>query len=398
MAIPAEDTISQARDTEPGSPPMTRPNRNIAMAAALCLLTACTTGPSEAQVFRSEDHQFRVQTVADGLAYPWSLAFLPDRTMLVTERDGNLWLLSPDGTNRSRISGLPEVADLGQGGLLDVLPHPDVANNGWIYLSYSRPGPGGQATAIGRGRLDGTTLRDFDVLYTAEPYASGGRHFGSRMVWGRDGHLYVTSGERGSPDRAQDRRDPAGSVLRLTEDGRVPADNPFASGGGAPEIYSYGHRNPQGMAVNPWTGAVWLHEHGARGGDEVNHVLPGRNYGWPVITHGVDYDGSKIGVGSAREGMEQPLWYWVPSIAPSGMAFYDGDAFPGWKGSLFVGALRGRLLARLELDDGRRIVGEERLLAGLGERIRDVRQGPDGYIYLLTDESRGRILRLVPGG
>lgn len=341
---------------------------------------------------------FRVETLTRGLEHPWAVAFLPDGDFLVTERPGRLRLVRADGSLvEEPVSGLPEIRAQGQGGLLDVALHPLFASNRLVYISYNEPGPGGAGTAVARGRLDGMTLRDVEVIFRLLPKSATGFHFGSRLVFDRDGYLFVTLGDRGDRDRSQDLGDHAGSVIRIHDDGRVPADNPFLDKAGAkPEIYSYGHRNIQGAAINPADGRLWTHEHGPQGGDEINLPEPGVNYGWPVITYGVNYGiGTPIGEGTSRPGMAQPIYQWTPSIAPSGMAFYDGNAFPAWRGDLFVGALKFRLLVRLEID-GNQVVNEERLLQGELGRIRDVRQGPDGYLYLLTDADDGRLARLVP--
>jgi glucose/arabinose dehydrogenase len=296
------------------------------------------------------------------------------------------------------LEGVPPVYARGQGGLLDVALDPEFASNRLIYLSYAAEGDGGNSTRVARATLGDDRLENLQVIFTAEPLVRSSKHFGSRLAFDPAGHLFITVGERGQGDRAQDLGDHNGTVIRLHSDGSVPEDNPFLGTAGAlPEIFSYGHRNAQGMAIHPETGSPWLHEHGARGGDEVNVVRPGVNYGWPVITYGIDYSGAPIGEGTHKEGMAQPIYYWVPSIAPSGMAFYDGEAFPEWRGDLFVGALRSQLLARLELE-GERVVAEERLLEGAIGRIRDVEVGPDGYLYLLTDESEGGIYRLEPAG
>ncbi|MCW8830215.1 MAG: PQQ-dependent sugar dehydrogenase, partial [Gammaproteobacteria bacterium] len=270
-------------------------------------------------------------------------------------------------------------------------------SNGWIYFSFSAENEQGIGTEVARARLEGMKLTDLEILFRVEKKSGGGRHFGSRLVFDRENYLYISVGERGDRPRAQDINDHAGSIIRLHDDGRVPKDNPFAGQRNAKaEIYSYGHRNPQGMTLHPETGEVWTHEHGPQGGDEINIIQSGKNYGWPVITYGVNYVwGTKIGEGSHRPGMEQPLYYWDPSIAPSGMAFYDGDKFSQWKGHLFVGSLKFQLLVRLEIKNNK-VIKETRLLAGEYGRIRDVRNGPDGYIYLLTDEADGRLLRLEP--
>lgn len=347
----------------------------------------------------SEQARFRVEHLTGGLEHPWSLAFLPGGGFLVSERPGRLRRIEADGRLLDEpIGGLPEIRARGQGGLLDVALHPEFTTNNWVYLSYVEPGPGGMGTAVARGRLSGDRLLDTEVLFRMLPKSGNGRHFGSRLVFDRDGHLFITLGDRGDRPRAQDLSDHAGSVIRLNEDGGVPADNPFVGRPDArPEIYSYGHRNIQGATLHPSTGQLWTHEHGPQGGDEINLPAPGVNYGWPVITYGVNYGiGTTIGEGTEKAGMAQPLHHWTPSIAPSGMAFYEGNRFPGWRGDLFVGSLKFQLLLRLELEDGR-VVDEERLLEEELGRIRDVRQGPDGLLYLLTDASGdGQLVRLVP--
>lgn len=380
-----------------------RPHHANLLAAALAVAVFVAAGPlsgalgaSDGRIFESERHRFRLTVVASGLEHPWSLAFLPDGAMLVTERPGRLRVIRDGALDPTPVSGVPEVAATGQGGLLDVALHPRFRDNRLVYLSYAGKGRGGAGTEVARGRLSEGRLEDLEILFAVQPKSRGGRHFGSRLVFGAQGHLYVTAGERGDPDRAQDPGDAAGSVIRLTEDGAVPPDNPFVGRAGArPEIFSIGHRNPQGLTRHPETGRIWEVEHGPRGGDEVNVIEAGVNYGWPVITYGMSYAGFPIGEGSEKPGMAQPVTYWVPSISPSGMAFYTGAAFPAWRGNLFVGALSGELLVRLELD-GERVVHEERLLEELGERIRDVRQGPDGFLYLLTDAPDGALLRLEP--
>jgi len=342
-----------------------------------------------------------VEEVATGLNHPWAMAFLPDGSALITEREGDLRLMSPDGSLSAGLSGVPEVYASGQGGLLDVALDPDFESNRQIYLSYAEPRSQGEnATAVARAVLDASNkwLSNVEVIFQQQPSYSGNKHFGSRLVFAPDGNLFVTLGERSSlRDEAQNLSNHLGAVVRIAPDGSVPDDNPFVGPDGVmPEIWSYGHRNPQGAALNPESGELWLHEHGPRGGDEVNITKAGKNYGWPVITHGQEYFGGEIGVGTEKEGMEQPVHYWVPSIAPSGMAFYTGDEVDEWQGDIFVGALAGRLLVRLDRD-GDRITGEERMLEDLGERIRDVRMGPDGMIYLLTDSPSGRVLRIRAG-
>ncbi|MEX2240957.1 MAG: PQQ-dependent sugar dehydrogenase [Burkholderiales bacterium] len=364
------------------------------VAAALLAVLAL---PAAAQIQRSEAHAFRVVELVRGLEQPWALAFLPDGRMLVTEKAGRLRVVKDGRLDPQPVAGLPEIAVYGQGGLMDVAPHPRFKENGLVYLSFAARGADGVGTEVARGRLAGHRLEEVQVIFRQSPKGSTGRHFGSRLVFDRQGYLYITLGDRGEMERAQKPGDHAGSVIRLHDDGRVPNDNPFAGRPGwKPEKYTLGNRNQQGAALHPQTGVLWTHEHGPQGGDEVNVIRAGANYGWPVITYGVNYGiGTKIGEGTAKAGMEQPVHKWVPSIAPSGMAFYTGDKFPKWRGSLFVGALKAQLLARLELE-GEKVVREERLLQGVLGRIRDVRAGPDGFIYLLTDESRGVLARLEP--
>ncbi len=340
----------------------------------------------------------RVQTVARGLEHPWALAFLPDGRMLVTERPGRMRIVAPDGRLSEPLAGVPRVQARGQGGLLDVVLGPRFAENRLVYLAYAEPGEGRTAgTAVARGRLGDGRLEDVRVIYQQQPKVEGGNHFGSRLVFARDGTLFVTQGERFDyRDQAQDLSSGLGKIVRINPDGSVPRDNPFVGRAGVrPEIWSYGHRNVQSAATHPQTGELWTVEHGARGGDELNRPEAGKNYGWPVISYGVHYWGAKIGEGTAKPGMEQPVYYWDPVIAPSGMLFYTGDAFPDWQGSILIGSLRPGLLVRLTLEDGR-VTGEERYLGDLGERIRDVRQGPDGRLYLLTDSRDGRILQVLP--
>jgi glucose/arabinose dehydrogenase len=371
----------------------------FARLAAIGTVACALAAPAAAQTIRTDEHEFRVATVTGGLDHPWSLAFLPDGRLLVTERPGRLRIVGGEGRLDPRpVVGLPAaLVEHGQGGLLDVAPHPRFAENGWIYLSYAARDGSGVGTEVARARLAGNRLDEVQTIFRMQPKSGGGRHFGSRLVFDRDGYLFVTLGDRGEQDRAQRLDDHAGKIVRLHDDGRVPADNPFAGQAGAkPEIWSLGNRNVQGAALHPRTGVLWAHEHGPQGGDEINVIRRGINYGWPVITYGVNYGtGTKIGEGTAKPGMAQPIHYWVPSIAPSGMAFYDGDRFPRWKGDLFVGALRDRMLVRLRLD-GEKVVKEERMLKGALGRIRDVRAGPDGLIYLLTDESDGKLVRLEP--
>jgi glucose/arabinose dehydrogenase len=372
----------------------------VAVIAGLVVLAGASRASAQApREFDSQRGRYRVVTVAGGIEHPWGLAFLPDGRMLVTERPGRLRVVSADGRLSAPLSGVPAVAARGQGGLLDVQLAPDFSASGVIYLSYAEPGEGGTAgTTVARARFSDAGLAEVQVIFRQEPKTAGGLHFGSRLVFTPDGYLFITTGERGQRHMAQDLSRDQGKLIRLRPDGTVPPDNPFARRAGArPEIWSYGHRNIQGAALHPESGALWTVEHGAQGGDELNIPQAGRNYGWPVITYGRDYSGASIGEGTAKAGMEQPVYYWDPSIAPSGMMFYTGNRFPQWRGNLFVGALSFQLLTRLELN-GDRVVAEERLLRGYGQRIRDVRQGPDGYIYLLTDESDGRLVRLEPVG
>lgn len=367
-------------------------------AALLAALTACAGAPTDAtaQTFTSEHHTFRVVTVVDGLEHPWGMAFLPDGSILVTERPGRLRLVRNGVLEPEPIAGVPEVWARGQGGLLDVALHPDFERNRLVYLSYSKPGPNGATTAVARGRLVDGRLEDVEDIFVADAWTNRGQHFGSRLVFDGKGHLFISVGDRGVMQEAQNPSNHQGTIIRLHDDGRVPADNPFVGREGfRPEIYAYGIRSPQGLALHPETGELWETEHGPRGGDEINLILPGRNYGWPTITYGINYNGEKISDHTHMEGMEQPLHYWVPSIATSGLAFYTGDKFPGWKGDAFVGGLAGQQLVRLRFDGTRRVAIEV-LLTELKRRIRDVRNGPDGYIYLLVDEPSAPMLRLEP--
>jgi glucose/arabinose dehydrogenase len=361
------------------------------------LLVLFAVSPAFAQNFTSEEHAFRLIKLVDGLDHPWSVAFLPDGGMLVTERPGRLRVVRDGKLQPEPVAGVPAVYARGQGGLLDVALHPQFAQNGLVYLSYAEPGEGGASTALARAKLVQNRLEDLRVIFRQEPKTATSVHFGGRIVFDRAGYLYLTLGERGEKDRAQRPDNHHGSVIRLYDDGRVPADNPFVGKTGwKPEKLDLGHRNQQGAALHPQTGVLWTHEHGPQGGDEVNIIRAGVNYGWPVITYGVNYgSGTKIGEGTHKEGMAQPLYYWVPSIAPSGMAFYTGDKFPKWQGDLFVGSLKFELLVRLKLY-GDKVVKEERLIKGAIGRIRDVRMGPDGFLYLLTDESKGVLARLEP--
>ncbi|MGF1628067.1 MAG: PQQ-dependent sugar dehydrogenase [Kiloniellaceae bacterium] len=381
--------------------PSTSPRAMIALAVGslLYLSTGVVVLPAAADesTERSQQHDFRVTTLARGLDHPWGMAFLPDGGILITERPGYLRLFKDGALQPEPISGVPDVSARGQGGLLDIALHPAFADNGTLYLSYAGASDGEVGTEVVRAHFDGRQLGESEVIFRAAPKTPGTAHYGGRLAFDREGKLYLGLGDRRSyMEEAQKVSSHLGTVIRLNDDGSVPGDNPFAGDAQAlAEIYSYGHRNVQGMVRHPATGAIWTHEHGPRGGDEVNILIPGANYGWPAITYGIDYSGAIISDQTSAPGMEQPLVYWVPSIAPSGMAFYDGDLFPEWRGDLFVGALAGRHLRRLEID-GQEVVGQEELLTDLGERIRDVRAGPDGYLYLLTDHSDGRLLRLEP--
>jgi len=369
----------------------------------LTFIAGCAT-PSyvDAQAPRSPTPQsiaapVRVETVAEGLEHPWGLEFLPDGRMIVTERPGRLRIVTPDGHLSQPLSGVPRVFAQGQGGLLDVALSPSFERDHLVYLSFSELEGDVAGTAVARGKLGGRGLEGTQVIWRQKPKVKGPNHWGSRLVFHPDGTLFVTMGERFSyRDRAQDLSTTLGKIVRINSDGSVPRDNPFVGRKGAlPEIWSYGHRNVQAAALEPGTNRLWTVEHGARGGDELNHPEAGKNYGWPVITYGIDYSGVKIGGGVAKAGMEQPVYFWDPVIAPSGMVFYTGDRYPGWKGSVFVGSLNPGLLVRLVLENGK-VAREERYLGELGERIRDVRQGPDGLLYMLTDNPQGRILKLVP--
>jgi glucose/arabinose dehydrogenase len=370
------------------------PVSHCLLAALLVVIAPLSTAGEIAKI---EAGSVRVHIVARGLEHPWGLAFLPDGRMLVTERPGRLRIVEHDGSVSPPLSGLPEIAAHGQGGLLDVALHPGFEDNGLIYLTYAAKGRSGVGTEVARGRLEGNALVATEVIFRAMPKGRGGRHFGSRLVFQPDGSLYVTLGDRGERPRAQRLDDHAGSVIRIDEKGGVPPDNPFVGRRDVkPEIFSYGNRNVQGAATHPVTGELWAHEHGPQGGDELNVIRAGVNYGWPVITYGVNYGlGTRIGEGTHKEGMAQPLHHWIPSIAPSGMAFYTADRFPEWQGNLFIGSLKFRQLVRLELR-GERVIHEERMLKDVLGRIRDVRQGPDGYLYLLVDDPDGVIARLEP--
>ena len=350
-----------------------------------------------ASIYESEKARFRVVPLVSGLVHPWSLAFLPDGDLLITERPGRLRVVRFGHLLEAPIAGVPVVAAVGQGGLLDLVLHPDFATNRLLCLSYSRHESAGSGTAIICGELVGDRLINSRVIFAAEPKSRGGKHFGSRLVFDVNGNLYATLGDRGIRAQAQDLSRHPGSVIRIDLSGAALADNPFVHQDDAqPEIFTYGNRNPQGLAWHPKTGVLWMHEHGPKGGDELNQVIAGTNYGWPVISYGKEYwSQNAVGEGTHKIGMAQPVHHWVPSIAPSGMAFYSGNRFPQWQGNLFIGSLKFGELVRLEIDASR-VVHEERLLNGDFGRIRDVRLGPDGLLYLLTDSRNGHLLRLEP--
>ena len=373
------------------------------LALALQLLALTCTG-TQAADFTSAKHNFRVDVVVEGLDHPWGMAFLPGGDLLITERSGKLRRVHDGKLLEQSISGLPEIQAIDQGGLLGITLHPQFATNHVLYLSYTGGSYGDYGTEVIRGRLDDMTLKDSKLIFKALPKQDGGYHFGSRLQFAPDGKLFITLGDRGArPSQgrgqtAQQLDTHPGSLIRINEDGTVPTDNPFTKQPGVkPEIYSYGHRNMQGITLHPQTQLIWTHEHGPQGGDEININRPGANYGWPVITYGVNYViGTAIGEGTHLAGMEQPVYKWVPSIAPSGMLFYTADRFPNWRGNLFVGSLKFGLLVRLELE-GDRVTSEERLLDFQFGRIRDVIQGTEGNIWLLTDDTNGKLLRISPG-
>lgn len=384
----------------PSRPSAIRRVSSLIVFAGASLWTAAAWATPQKSPEQPPAARAQVTVVVGGLDHPWSMAFLPGGGVLITERPGHLRLLRTPGGLSKPLAGVPKVAAQGQGGLLDVALSPDFARDRYVYLSYAESDGSRSGTAVGRGRLsaDAGALEDFQVLFRQAPKLSQGQHFGSRLVFDGEGHLFISLGENNQRPTAQDLDKLQGKVVRLAPDGSVPPDNPFVGKAGArPEIWSYGHRNPQGMALNPWTGALWENEHGPRGGDEINLVQPGKNYGWPLATYGINYSGQPIpeAQGETLAGMEPPLYWWARSPAISGMAFYDADRFPAWRRSLFIGALADQDLIRLTLD-GDRVVAEERLLGERKARIRDVRQGPDGYVYVLTDASPGELLRLAP--
>jgi glucose/arabinose dehydrogenase len=368
------------------------------------MLVALTAGCAQAEsgaVVQSEQASFRVVEIVQDLHHPWSLAFLPNGDYLITERRGKLWRISPRG-QKTEITGVPQVYHEGQGGLLDIALEPQYSPGGWIYFSYAATAPDNQDianTEVARARLnlDQNRLTDIDVIFKASPKNEGGNHWGSRLLFAPDNSLYITLGDRFDyKEEAQNPANHLGAIIRIMPDGKIPSDNPFAGQSDKkPEIYSYGHRNVQGMAAHPQTGKIWTHEHGPKGGDEINILKPGANYGWPAVTFGISYWGTEISDKTSAPGMQDPILQWTPSIAPSGMVFYNAELFPEWRGDLFVGALAHKHVRRLELD-GEIVIAQEELLKDRNERIRDVRQGPDGYLYILTDESSGKLLRLEP--
>jgi len=357
--------------------------------------------PDAPQEVETANAKLRVVPLYKGLVNPWSMAFLPSGDMLITEKPGRLRIARNGTLDPQPIGGVPKVWAVGQGGLLEVLPHPRFAQNQWLYLTYSKPCAAEKSatTALARGTFDGKTLTDVRDLFVADNCNTGNPHYGSKLAWGSDGLLYMTIGERGDRNRAQNTASHGGKLLRLREDGTVPPDNPFVGKEGyKPEIYSYGHRNGQGLAFHPTTGALWENEHGPQGGDELNVILPGRNYGWPVATYGREYppNGSRISEVPSKDGIEEPITVWVPSIGISGLMFYTGDRFPDWNGNIFVGGLSGLAVHRLGFNEKVGLLGRETMLSTLRQRIRDVRQGPDGFIYLAVDANPGGILRVEP--
>ncbi|KPP98053.1 PQQ-dependent sugar dehydrogenase [Marinobacter sp. HL-58] len=372
-------------------------NRIGKLATSLAFAGMASANLAGAGTFSSDKADFRLDTVAEGLEHPWGLVFLPDGSQLVTEREGRLRRIQDGKLQDQPISGVPDLVVSGQGGLLDIILHPQFEDNQTLFLSYAhKVSREGMTTRVARAKLDGDRLSDVEVIFEALPRGRAGRHFAGRMEFDRDGNLHVAVGDRGEMDRAQKTDDDAGGVHRITTDGEPAPGNPFTDDASVNDtFFTYGNRNIQGMTIHPETGEIWSHEHGPRGGDEINIIRAGNNYGWPDVTYGIDYSGATISDKTTMEGVTDPLHYWDPSIAPSGMAFYTGDQFPEWKGDLFVGALKMQKLVRLSIED-EEVKEEEDLLEDLGERIRDVRMGPDGALWLLTDHSNGKVYRIVP--
>lgn len=371
----------------------------LIITVAPCFSSGVITKEIFISTYSTEKVDFDLYRIIKGLEHPWSFVFLPDNSVLITERKGKLFHLQKGIL--VEISGLPYIPAKGQGGLLDIIIHPDFEYNKLIYFSHSAligsgTGTGtGTGTAVSRAVFDGERLNGIERIFTSNKGYESTHHYGSRIVFGRDGKLFITLGERGSSFSAQDTFDHAGSVVRVNDDGSIPDDNPFISSGGAPEIYTYGHRNPQGIAVDPLTGSVWLNEHGPKGGDEINKINIGANYGWPIVTYGINYNGSVISRETEASGIESPLLYWVPSIAPSGMTFYTGNNFEPWKNDIFTGALSGKHIRRI-IRNGEKITGEEILLKDAVGRVRDIRTGPDGNLWFITDEKDGGLYKLQP--
>lgn len=362
----------------------------------LALSSTMITFAEKSQTIFAAGKQYRAVTVSDNLNHPWSVAFLPDKSFLVTERSGHLLKISRDGTKREEIRGLPAIASEEQGGLFDVVLAPDFPASRTIYFSFSARSINGTGTEVARAQLNGTALSGVRIIFRALPKTQTNKHFGSRILVAPDGTLFITLGEKTIMKEAQNRTNHLGSIIRINPDATVPADNPFVSIKiFKPEIYAFGIRNVQGIVLHPVTGAIWFHEHGPLGGDELNILKKGANYGWPWVTYGIDYDGTIITTRTSLPGIEPPLHYWTPCIAPSGMTFYTGNRYPEWKGNLFIGSLVQSHLRRVVLN-GTKVVGQQVLFRELGERIRDVRQGPDGYLYFLTDNDNGRLLRIEP--
>jgi aldose sugar dehydrogenase len=357
------------------------------------LFAACGDKDMKSQNSENNDGTFRVDTISATLSNPWGIAFLPDGRILVTERSGEILIIKDDQLQGEKIQNVPQVYANGQGGLLDITVHPDYESNGWIYLTYAKPIGNAGATTLARTKLDGNAFTSFEELFTAEPAVSSGAHFGSRIAFDGQGYVFISSGERGTKENAQNLGNHLGKIIRLHEDGKVPTDNPFVSTTGAkPEIWSYGHRNPQGLVYDNETGTLWEHEHGPKGGDELNIIVKGKNYGWPAITYGIDYDGTPISDKTSMEGMEQPVTYWVPSIAPCGMAIVTKDKFSQWKNNLLVGALAHQHVARVVIEDGK-YKEQQRLLDGVA-RVRAIAESPSGDLYVAT-EGPGMLLKIT---